>query len=175
MGVAEDTQGTLTLPPNSTRGPMKGAWHFEWRRTILMAPQGAWSLGFTWREEREMDSALPRLRPPRNFSIRSYRRFRLDCPIYFLGNQFLGKGTVVNVSRVGWRIQGDYLVQPGHELALRVALPDDERPIAIERARVRWSYGSEFGMEMLLIDPKEKARLNRFISSLVPRMHSPDS
>ena len=105
----------------------------------------------------------------RRFSIRSYSRFPVECPIYFLGDRFLGKGTVLDLSRVGWRVDGDHVVQAGIHVALRVFLPDQDSPVRIDRAAVRWSRGQEFGLEIMLMQPQEKARLRRFISGLVPR------
>ena len=105
----------------------------------------------------------------KRFSIRSYSRFPIECPIYFLGDRFLGKGTVLDLSRVGWRVDGDQDVYAGSNLALRVYLPDQEFPVKIDRAAVRWSRGQQFGLEIMLMHPEDKARLKRFISSLVPR------
>lgn len=106
---------------------------------------------------------------PIRFRIRSYSRFHLECPVYFLGPRFLGKGTVLNLSKGGSRIQGDHPVRKGTPLALRVLLPDQTEPVCIERARVRWSNGHEFGLQITQVPHEEYTRLARFLRILVYR------
>ncbi len=100
------------------------------------------------------------------FQIRSYLRFPVECPVYFLGPDFLGKGTIVNLSKAGSQIVGDQSVQRGTPIALRVFLPDQEAPVRIARARVRWSAGREFGLQNLTLHPDEQTRLARYIRHL---------
>lgn len=100
------------------------------------------------------------------FRIRSHTRFRLDCPVYFMGTNFLGRGSLVNLSKSGSRIEGDQTVFPGTTLALRLFLPDKEAPVRVEQATVRWSNGTEFGLQILNMPPEDDSRLGQFIKIL---------
>ncbi len=64
-----------------------------------------------------------------HFHIRSSNRFPVDCPLYFLGDHFLGKEAATDLSHGGWRVEGDHRVTTGMTLALRVCLPDREQPV----------------------------------------------
>lgn len=55
------------------------------------------------------------------FSIRSYRRFPVQCSVAYNG-----------------RLSGDLPMRPGETLSLTVTLPNEQR-IGIPEAVVRWS------------------------------------
>ena len=98
--------------------------------------------------------------------VRYARRYPLQCPISFTGDQLVGEGTVLNVSLGGWKVASAQPVHPGSCFALKIALPDQHAPMKIELATVRWATGQEFGLESVHTDPQAKARLSRLISSL---------
>ena len=100
------------------------------------------------------------------FRIRSHSRFRVDCPVYFLGSNFLGKGSLVDLSRTGTRIEGEHTVPRGTLLAVRLFLPDREAPVRIDRASVRWCHGRDFGLQIHRISPGDSKRLGQFIRIL---------
>jgi len=85
------------------------------------------------------------------FVIRTYRRIPVRCEMYYMGEEFLGKGTVINLSRNGFRVLGDCHVVPGMELVVRLSLPDKEEdgPIEIQRVVVRWVRGLLFGVKVV--------------------------
>ncbi|MFZ3012715.1 MAG: PilZ domain-containing protein, partial [Nitrospira sp.] len=62
------------------------------------------------------------------FVIRTYHRIPVRCVVYYLGGDFLGKGTVINLCRNGFRVLGDHQVAPGMELVVRLTLPDKDEP-----------------------------------------------
>ena len=92
---------------------------------------------------------------PTAFTVRTYRRYSVDCPVYYMGASFLGKGLAVEVSREGWRIIGDHPVEVGMTLTLSLLLPDDPVPVKVEKASVRWVRGHTFGIKMLIMQPSE--------------------
>ncbi len=102
-----------------------------------------------------------------DFKIRAYRRFSMQCPVFYLCEQFIAQGTVWNFSRKGWRVDGEHDVPAGAVLALCVFLPDQQVPMTIERAIVRWSRGQEFGLEILYMQPEQNARFKFFVKDLV--------
>jgi hypothetical protein len=99
------------------------------------------------------------------FVIRTYHRIPVRCDIYYLGGEFLGKGTVMNLSRNGFRVLGDHPVVPGVELAVRPSLPDKDEPVEIQRAVVRWVRGLLFGAKVIMVKPDDQDRMGTFLSA----------
>ena len=84
---------------------------------------------------------------PKAFIIRTYHRFPVHCPVYYYGRDFVGKGTTQNLSRNGWRIQGDHPVKAGTRLALSLLLQGEDVPVKVEHAMVRWFSEGTFGVK----------------------------
>ena len=99
------------------------------------------------------------------FVIRTYHRIPVRCLLYYMGGEFLGKGTVMNLSRSGFRVLGDHQVVPGTELTVRLALPDKDEPVEIQRAVVRWVRGLLFGVKIVTLSPDGEDRVGSFLSS----------
>jgi hypothetical protein len=72
------------------------------------------------------------------FLIRPSRRFPVCCPVTYHYVDFVGHGTVWNVSLTGWRFSGNLPLHPGETLSLTVTLPNEQR-IVVPEAVVRWS------------------------------------
>ena len=100
------------------------------------------------------------------FILRTYHRFPVHCSFYYLGDGFVGQGTVWNLSTCGWRVSGDYPVLPGVNLMLRLFLPDQISVIEVDCATVQWLRGQEFGLQIVTIQPEAEARLTQFVTSL---------
>lgn len=99
------------------------------------------------------------------FVIRTYHRIPVRCVVYYLGGDFLGKGTVMNLCRNGFRILGDHQVVPGMELVVRLTLPDKDEPVEIQRVVVRWARGLLFGGKVVTMSPEGEDRIGTFLSS----------
>ena len=100
------------------------------------------------------------------FSIRSYRRFPVQCSVTYYAGPFQGHGTVWNLSCTGWRLSGDLPMRPGEALSLTVTLPNEQR-IEVPEAVVQWSRGQEFAVENVGIEPHTYARLQHYVKRLV--------
>jgi len=100
-------------------------------------------------------SPKPRLSKPKatRFVLRPYRRIPTWLALYYLSGECVGKGVATNLSQSGMRIQGDHAVEPGLDLALRVTFADDDPPIEVERATVRWVDGYDFGLDFVQLTP----------------------
>ena len=98
--------------------------------------------------------------------LRQHPRYPVQCGIAFSGDDFEGEGTVMNLSKGGWRITSNQIVPKGEYLALRVRVPDHEVPLEVDLAAVRWSSGQEFGLEFIRMKPEEQERHNQFINTL---------
>jgi len=100
------------------------------------------------------------------FVIRTYHRIPVRCELYYMGDEFLGKGTVMNLSRNGFRVIGDHQVVPGMELVVRLSLPATEGgQIEIQRVVVRWVRGLLFGAKMVKLEPEGGDRIGAFLST----------
>lgn len=102
---------------------------------------------------------------PTKFVIRTYHRIPVRCLLYYMGGEFLGKGTVMNLSRNGFRVLGDHQVVPGMELIVRLSLPDKDEPVEIQRVVVRWVRGLLFGAKVVAMSPDGEDRVGTFLSS----------
>lgn len=77
-----------------------------------------------------------------------------------------GEGSIVDLSIRGCRIESSIDVQPGASLDIRMKVIENEPPIHIQAAIVRWSRGGEFGLEFEVIVPTEWAHLLDFVKKL---------
>lgn len=103
--------------------------------------------------------------PTSKFVIRTYHRIPVRCLLYYMGGEFLGKGTVMNLSRNGFRVLGDHQVVPGMELIVRLSLPDKDEPVEIQRVIVRWVRGLLFGVKVVKMSPDGEDRVGTFLSA----------
>lgn len=98
---------------------------------------------------------------------RKTTRLPVDIPVDYLGKEFIGKGTVINVSPYGVLIRGDYLAIVGTNVSVRLFLPDNKEPLSIERAIVRWQRESELGVEIISMTPNAHVRLIGLMTSVL--------
>jgi len=96
---------------------------------------------------------------------RKATRLPVDIPVEYLGKEFLGNGTVINVSPHGLLIRGDYLPIIGTNLWLRMFSPDDKEFLYVERGVIRWQRGSELGVEIMTMTPEAYVRLIGLMTS----------
>lgn len=104
---------------------------------------------------------------PIGFQLRKYRRFAVQCPLYYSNQETQGSGMVWNMSLNGWRADGTCALTIGMVLSLFVILPRLNKTVIVEKAVVRWSRGQEFGLQTGIIHPIDSGRLRTFISNLV--------
>lgn len=103
--------------------------------------------------------------------LRKTERFPVEASVAFSGVEYIreGEGIVYNLSRGGCAIRSKHNVQPGIYLSLRLHLPDAATPVIIDMAVARWTVSQRFGLEFMLMDEGEAARLSRFLTSLESR------
>jgi hypothetical protein len=77
----------------------------------------------------------------------------------------MGDGNVVDLSNKGLRVRGNMAVTSGLEMTLFLYLPDGHDPLFVLSAKVAWSRGHEFGVEILKMNVREHNRLRYFLSS----------
>jgi hypothetical protein len=114
-------------------------------------------------------SPKPRPSKPKatRFVLRPYRRIPTWLALYYLSGECVGKGIATNLSQSGMRIQGDHAVEPGLDLALRVTFADDDPPIEVERATVRWVDGYDFGLDFVQLTPLAAKHITDVLSQQI--------
>jgi PilZ domain-containing protein len=101
------------------------------------------------------------------------RRRHPRMPVRYLGTfstmqRGAGEGIVLDLSPGGCRVESSRDVRLGTELALRISLPNQVNPLAVDRAIVRWGHGHQFGLCFTSLRPEEQTRLHGLVGSLRP-------
>lgn len=97
------------------------------------------------------------------------RRRHPRVPVRYLGTfstmqRAAGEGIVLDLSLGGCRVESSRDVRLGTELALRISLPNQVTPLAVDQAIVRWGHGHQFGLCFMSLRPEEQARLRRLVA-----------
>jgi c-di-GMP-binding flagellar brake protein YcgR len=92
------------------------------------------------------------------------RRLKLNCRVFFFGeDDFEGEATVLDLSTGGCQATSLSEVQVGKTLRLSLFLQDQEWPLRIDEALVRWVTGPTFGLEFTKIRPAQRERVRAII------------
>ncbi len=91
-------------------------------------------------------------------------RLDIHCPVVFLGDHVIGKGTITNLSTAGCGIHSTTLLNNKNSLTVTVRLPGEEEPLMVGLAAVRWALGGKAGLEFIRLGPEGLARLRRYIN-----------
>lgn len=102
--------------------------------------------------------------PATRFVIRAYHRVPIRCDLYYMGEEFLGKGTVMDLSPKGFRILGDCRVMPGVQLVARLLLPEGGGWVDLQRVVVCWAQGLWFGAKWLELSADAEKRINEWLA-----------
>ena len=87
------------------------------------------------------------------------RRLRLSCRLFFVGDDdFEGEATILDLSPNGCQATSLPQVQAGMVLRLSLFLHDEEWPLRIDEALVRWVKGATFGLEFTGIRTVQRER-----------------
>ena len=77
-----------------------------------------------------------------------------------------GDGNITDLSLRGCRVESQTEVRPGTSLEVRIHTSEEEPPLKIHEAVVRWSRAQQFGMEFVKLEPEEWARLQHTVTQL---------
>ena len=92
------------------------------------------------------------------------RRLRLNCRLFFFGEgDFEGEATVLDISTNGCRATSLTNVTVGLSLKLSLFLQDQQWPVRIDEAVVRWVDNQLFGLEFIGIRPAQRERLRAIV------------
>lgn len=95
--------------------------------------------------------------------LRYCSRVETHFPVIFAGDEFVGEGTVLNVSVPGCAVHSKKEVVPGSYLEMKVLVPDTSPPLSVGLARVRWREGQRFGVEFIRMPGDDQVRLGRLV------------
>ena len=96
-------------------------------------------------------------------------RFACEYSISFEGGNIAGSGTVSNLSMGGCALESDSNLCRGDHMKLRINLPEQESPILVGLATVRWVKGQESGLGFINVDTEQQKRLRRLLDTLDAR------
>jgi hypothetical protein len=94
-------------------------------------------------------------------------RYQVDCPVRFTHEGGVtGEGRLINLSTHGCALRSSMAMEEGILLTLQMQLDPKTPPVQVEMARIRWTRNDEHGIEFLLIYPKERKALLRWIRTI---------
>ena len=92
------------------------------------------------------------------------RRLMLKCRLFFFGeDDFEGEATILDLSTNGCQATSLTQVQVGMVLRLSLFLHDQNWPLRIDEALVRWVKGENFGLEFTGIRSAQRERVRAII------------
>lgn len=92
------------------------------------------------------------------------RRLAMSRRLFFFGEgEFEGEASVLDISTNGCRASSLTEVKVGLSLKLSVFLQDQQWPLRIDEAVVRWVEGQTFGLEFVGIRPAQRERLRAIL------------
>jgi hypothetical protein len=106
---------------------------------------------------------------PNNFEPfeRRGRRMAMSRRMFFFGEgEFEGEATLLDISTNGCKATSITEVKVGSSLKLSLFLQDQQWPLRIDHAVVRWVDGPSFGLEFTGIRPAQRERLRSMLMKL---------
>ena len=92
------------------------------------------------------------------------RRLPMNRRFFFFGeDEFEGEATILDISTNGCRSTSLTEVKVGLSLKLSLFLQDQQWPLRIDQALVRWVDGQLFGLEFVGIRPAQRERLRAIL------------
>ena len=104
---------------------------------------------------------------------RRERRVLVKDPVSFEGKLGVGRGTTFNLSPGGCAIGSNTPVDLQATMKLYLHIPSEKSPLQVDRARVTWRAGNDFGVEFLSLTAQEQQRLQHYLVSLRESAESP--
>ena len=100
-------------------------------------------------------------------SERRGRRLIMNRRLFFFGDgEFEGEATVLDISTNGCKATSLTEVKTGQTLKLSLFLQDQQWPLRIDHAIVRWVEGETFGLEFTGIRPAQRERLRSILMKI---------
>ena len=100
------------------------------------------------------------------FHSRTHRRVPIHGTALYMGPDFVGHATILNLSMSGLHLMGTYPVPAKARLTIRLYLSDDDAYVQIPSAIVRWTTGHEFGVRLSQLPESARCRLLARVTDL---------
>lgn len=95
------------------------------------------------------------------------RRMTVSRRLFFFGeDEFEGEASVLDLSTNGCKAMSHTEVKVGMSLKLSLFLQDQQWPLRIDHAVVRWVDGQCFGLEFTGIRPAQRERLRSILMKI---------
>ncbi len=75
------------------------------------------------------------------------------------------QGSLLNLSTGGCAFECETLFQKGDYLGLRMYLQDQDLPVEVDLAAIRWSSGREYGLEFIRVRQEVQRRLRSLLTA----------
>jgi hypothetical protein len=98
--------------------------------------------------------------------FRQHRRYEVNIPVAYSGDEIGGKGAATNLSVGGCAVLGDCGVRVGSFVELVLHLPPPHTDLAVPLAVVRYCVGTKFGLDFLQMPAQLETRLRKYLKSL---------
>jgi hypothetical protein len=123
-------------------------------------------------------TALALLRAPgdkerRHGAFRECPRFSVRYRVRLVGECIQVEGELYSLSTSGCAVESAAPMQTGDYLELYIELPDDELPLKIDLAGVRWATRREFGAQFITVSNSDRHKLQRHLGRLHRQAESP--
>ena len=91
-------------------------------------------------------------------------RIALSSAVTFRTDSHFGEGRLLDITSPGCLIESSVAVQKGQSLHLTIFLQGLESPLLIPLGVVRWTKGTQFGVEFIKMDEVNRLALDRYIA-----------
>ncbi|GKS59470.1 hypothetical protein YTPLAS18_29970 [Nitrospira sp.] len=106
-----------------------------------------------------------------HFLPRQDHRYPVRGTAVYMGDDFVGQASILNLSLGGVHLMGTYPVPPKSRISLRLYLGEGDEYVHVPKAAVRWTTGHEFGLRLgLLPEPARRQLLDR-VTYLAEQTH----
>lgn len=91
------------------------------------------------------------------------QRVSVNCSVMFAGESMVAEGRILDLSLPGCLMESSKTLAAGEYIQLRLFLPDQQAPLHVELAAVRWAEDSKVGIEFIRTSKPEQHRLEQFV------------
>ena len=98
----------------------------------------------------------------------SHPKFAVHCVLSRLAMGCAEEGRIFDACLTGTLRTTFHSLIDGDFLSLKLSILEHRRRVSVKLAKVTWVQGARFGVELLMMDVDERARLNQFLDEHLP-------
>lgn len=91
------------------------------------------------------------------------QRVSVDCSVILAGENVVAEGHALDLSLPGCLLVSSKRMYPGEYIQLQLFLPDQQPPVHVTLAAIRWVDGFKFGTEFIRTSRIDQDRLDEFM------------